>query len=670
MNLKIKIRYILMTSYINELNKDAFMTADKMSVEELEELILKANDAFFNSGNTIISDAIFDMLVDFLKMKNSKSKVLKQIGSQIKDPKLKQKLPYKLYSMDKKKKEKEILDWFSKYDAPYIVSMKLDGLSGSIVYTNDGNINFNSRGSATHGLNLNKLLKYLPNIPSWDKIKNYCDKNNIKASQNLFAVRGEIIMPKKLFKKNWKDKKSNARNTTGGLINSKTVDPLLAKDTRFLVYEIIDPEMSYDKQFKLAKKMGFDVVYNRKFKSLDYENMSEFLKKMRLEYEYDIDGIIITNTVLHKRDNTGNPKYAFAFKTVLDDQIAESEIKDIEWHISKDGFIKPVAVIKPVKIGGVTIQRVTLINAKYVNDNKIEKGVKIIVERSGDVIPKITKILKKGKKADMPKKVNFHWNETGVDIICDDCDNKEIRINRIYYFFSKLNTSGMGKRNVEKLFNSGYNTILKILEAKKCNFMQLDGFKEKSSNKLVNSIKVAMSNVKLEDLMGASNKLGRGIGSRKAKTVLDFYPNLLKDYNNWSKSQFIEKIKLIDGWEEKTSKLLVENFKEFIEFYNSISKYITISNPNKKQKKSKFTGNTIVTTGFRFSKILDKLESLGIKITNSVSKNTNYVIVKDESMKDGQNSKVKKAKKLNVKILTKIEFEKIINVTNGKEINV
>ena len=190
-----------MTSYINELNKDAFLTADKMNVEELEELILAANDAFFNSGNPIISDAIFDMLVDFLKIKNPKSKVLKEIGSQIKDPKLKHELPYKLYSMDKKKKDKEINDWFLKYDAPYIVSMKLDGLSGSIVYTNDGKVNFNSRGSATHGLNLNKLLKYLPNIPSWDKIKSYCDTNNITGKKNLFAVRGEIIMPKKLFKK-------------------------------------------------------------------------------------------------------------------------------------------------------------------------------------------------------------------------------------------------------------------------------------------------------------------------------------------------------------------------------------------------------------------------------------------------------------------------------------
>ena len=298
-------------NFVKELSKNPFITAENMSVEELENIILKANDAFFNSDKPIISDAIFDMLVDFLKSKKSNSKVLKQIGSQIKDPKLKQELSYKLFSMDKKKKDKEINSWFEKYKAPYIVSMKLDGLSGSIVYTNDGNVLFNSRGSATHGLNLNKLLKYIPNIKSWDFIKEYCDKNGIKGDKNLFAVRGEIIMPKKLFNKPIYANKSNARNTTGGLINSKNVNPRLAKDNRFLVYEILDPLMNYEEQFKLSKKMGFDVVKYRKFKTLDYEIMSDFLKKMRNEYDYEIDGIIVTNTDIHKREEKGNPKYAY-----------------------------------------------------------------------------------------------------------------------------------------------------------------------------------------------------------------------------------------------------------------------------------------------------------------------------------------------------------------------
>lgn len=650
-------------NFIKKLNDNPFIEAEKMSVEQLEELIVKANDAFFNSDKPIVSDSIFDMLVDFLKLKNKNSKVLKKIGSQIKDPKLKQELPYPLWSMDKKKKDKDINDWFKKYKAPYIVSMKLDGLSGSIVYTNDGNVLFNSRGSATHGLNLNKLLKYIPNIPSWNTIKKYCDKNGIKGDKHLFAVRGEIIMPKKLFNKPIYANKSNPRNTTGGLINSKNVDPRLAKDNRFLVYEVLDPLMTYEQQFQLAKKIGFDVVKYRKFKTLNYEIMSEFLKKMRTEYDYEIDGIIVTNTDIHKREEKGNPKYAFAFKTVLDDQIAESEIKEIEWHISKNGLIKPVAVIKPVIIGGVKIQRVTLINAKYVKDNKIDKGVKIKVERSGDVIPKITQILKKAKKGAMPKNIEYHWNETGVDIVCDDCDNKEIQIGLIYDFFSKLDTKGMGKKNVEKLYDAGYNTILKIIEAKKENFMQLDGFKEKSSIKLVVAIKKALTNIKLEDLMGASNKLGRGIGSRKAKTILDMYPNILNDYKKWSKKVFTDKIKLIDGWEEKTSNLLVDNFDKFMDFYNSIKKYITIANPNKKIKKSKLSGKTIVMSGFRDNDLKSKLEDLGIKIKTSVSKNTDYLVVKDKSVIEENTGKVKKAKSLKVNIITKYELEKLIKNT-------
>jgi len=647
-------------NFIKKLNDNPFITAENMSAEQLEELIIKANDAFFNSDKPIVSDSIFDMLVDFLKLKKKNSKVLKKIGSNIKDPKLKQKLPYPLWSMDKKKKDKDINDWFKKYKAPYIVSMKLDGLSGSIVYTNDGNVLFNSRGSATHGLNLNKLLKYIPNIPSWDNIKKYCDKNGIQGEKNLFAVRGEIIMPKKLFKKPIYEKKSNARNTTGGLINSKNVDPRLAKDTRFLVYEVLDPLFDYEKQFKLSKKIGFDVVKYRKFNSLDYETMSEFLKKMRTEYDYVIDGIIVTNTEIHKREEKGNPKYAFAFKTVLDDQIAESEIVEIEWHISKNGLIKPVAVIKPVNIGGVKIQRVTLINAKYVNDNKIDKGVKIKIERSGDVIPKITQILKRAKKGAMPKNIEYHWNETGVDIVCNDCNNKEVQIGLIYDFFSKLDAKGMGKKNVEKLYDAGYNTILKIIEAKKENFMQLDGFKEKSSIKLVVAIKKSLTNIKLEDLMGASNKLGRGIGSRKARTILDMYPNILNDYKKWSKKVFMDKIKLIEGWEEKTSKMLVDNFDDFMDFYNSIKKYITLTNPNKKVKKSKLSGKVIVMSGFRDNDLKSKLEDLGIKIKTSVSKNTDYLVVKDKTVINDNTGKVKKAKTLKVNIITKDELEKII----------
>ena len=161
-------------------------------------------------------------------------------------------------------------------------------------------------------------------------------------------------------KKNWKDKKANTRNTVGGLVNSKYVDPNLAVDASFVVYELVNPNFNIMKQLKIIKEIGFEKVHHKKFKKLDYDILSKYLKKRRIDSIYDIDGVIVTNNKRHKRDNTGNPKYAFAFKVVLDDQKAKSKIVDIEWHISKDGYISPIVLIEPVSIGGVTISRVSL----------------------------------------------------------------------------------------------------------------------------------------------------------------------------------------------------------------------------------------------------------------------------------------------------------------------
>ena len=171
------------------------------------------------------------------------------------------------------------------------------------------------------------------------------------------------------------------------------------------------------------------------------------MKKRRKNSQYDIDGIIVTNNENHKRDNSGNPKYAFAFKVLLEDQKAITEIVDIEWKISKDGYINPTVIIKPVKIGGVTISRVTAFNAKYVKENNLGKGAKIEIVRSGDVIPKIEKIIKKAKKILFPS-IEYKWSESGVDILSIG-DNSQKDIKEILYFFSKLDVKGMGEKNVE-----------------------------------------------------------------------------------------------------------------------------------------------------------------------------------------------------------------------------
>ena len=391
------------------------------------------------------------------------------------------------------------------------------------------------------------------------------------------------------------------------------------------------------------------------------------MNERRTKSLYKIDGIIVTSTKIQKRNIKANPDYAFAFKDILEDQKAITHVISIEWNISKDGFIIPTLLLEPVNIGGVEIKRTTGYNAKFIVDNKIGPGSKLEIIRSGDVIPKVHNVLSTSKSgtADLPKS-KWHWNETKVDIQLDDVkSNSNVLIKNIYYFFSSLNTKGLGEKNVEKLINAGLNTIVKILSADESMFLKVDGFKEKSAHNLVLAIKSAMTNIPLAKFMAASNKLGPGLGEERMKNVLSIYPNILMDYKKWSKTDFINNIKSINGWEDKTAKLLVSNFEIFINFYDSVKEYITIETVKNSIKASGvFTDKTIVFTGFRDKDLQSKIEIQGGKISSSISKNTDYLIVKDKSVLDSPTDKIIKAINLNIKILTKDELIKLLNKNN------
>ena len=171
----------------------------------------------------------------------------------------------------------------------------------------------------------------------------------------------------------------------------------------------------------------------------------------------------------------------------------------------------------------------------------------------------------------------------------------------------------------------------------------------------------SQKDVDLETIMGASNKFGRGVGVRKSKTVLDVYPNILKDYKKWSNEEFIEKIKGISGWDSKTSTEFVDKFDDFSKFYKSIEKFVKLKKKTKTVKNGKMSGKNIVMTGFRDKELAEKIVSNGGKVVNSISKNTDYLIVKDEESKNSKSSKIVKAEKLKVSILTKEDFEKLLD---------
>ena len=645
-------------------NKDSIEIASSLTVSELEEVITYAADKYYNTSKAVISDALYDVLIDFLQLKAPKSNVLKTIGAKVKT-KNKVELDYWLGSMDKIKPPSNQLGiWSKKYKPAYNLSDKLDGVSALVIYRQNGQINMYTRGTATEGTDITPLVKYL-NLPEFSTVNDYCKKAKIKGELNLIAFRGELIIKESTFSKKWSKTLKNARNSVAGLVNSKTINPELASDTDLVLYEIVDPFYPIEKQLDIINKMGFKTVTNKTInQELTYEMLSKYLKERRAKSPYLIDGVIVTSCGKHERNIDGNPEYAFAFKDILEDQIAKTTVESIEWNASKDGFLNPTLILKPVNIGGVEIKRATGNNAKNIVDNILGPGAEVEVIRSGDVIPKIQKVIKPAKsgKPDLPPG-KWHWNETNVDIQLDNFETStNVLVKNIYYFFSTLDTKGLGEKNVEKLVEAGLNTIPKILAATKENFLKVEGFAEKTADNLVVSIAKAVTNIPLAKFMAASNKIGPGLGEERMKQVLAVYPNLMVDYKKWTKTEFINKLKEINGWEEKTSSLLVGNFEEFVKFYLSVKKYVTIKiNPVLETSKGPFSGKTVVLTGFRDKGLQEKIEAQGGKIGSSVSKNTDYVIVKNQSVIDEPTDKVVKAIDLNITILTKAKVDKMVN---------
>jgi len=634
---------------INKLKINIFETIEKMSVEELVNIINITTEHYYKD-EPLIDDNTFDILVDYLRLKDSKNKVLKQIGtSNISKDDVE--LPYFLGSMDKLRpyvagEVKKFKKWIKNYNKPYYLSDKLDGISALIVYNYDNSVKMYTRGSSVMGKDITQLVKYFEKIPSIEDIKAFCKHNKIQGKKCYLAFRGELVMTQEVFEKRWCKEKKNIRNTVGGLVNSKKINPQLARDTRFVCYNVLDPNTFIKRQYEIIQKLDLYSVHFRDTDKINMELLSKYLIKRKDKSKYDIDGIIVTNNDLHTQNVDANPEYAFAFKDMLESQKVTATVKDVEWNISKDKRIKPVVIINKVNISGVDITRVTGNNARFIKDNGIGKGTELEIIRSGDVIPKIVKIIKKTKP--LFPDMNYEWDKNNVEIKIVGDNLIDVNIKNIYYFFSQLETKGMGERIVRKLYENKIDTIEKILIMQKEDLINIEGFKEKSADNLVKSVKIAVNDKSLAEIMNASNKLGAGMGIERMKIITSTYPTILS--NNWTKNEFIEKIKLIDGFDDITANIFVSNFKSFLDFYNNIKKFINIKE-KKRKKDGKYKNMKIVISGFRDKNIINYIENEGGIITNTISKNTDLLVIKDKSVMD--TSKVIKAQDLGIKIITK-----------------
>ena len=608
----------------------------------LNKMVLETKDTYYNSNISLISDNLYDILVEYIKEKYPDNKVADSIGAKI--TKNKVKLPYEMWSMDKIKPDTNALaNWKTKYTGPYIISCKLDGVSGLYDCTKK-QPKLYTRGDGKVGQDISHLIPYL-HLP------------NAKGT----VVRGEFIIPRQVFEEKYKDTFANPRNMVSGLINKQTYDEKV-NDLHFVVYELVLPVMKPSEQLETIYESSFEVV---KYEMMDQstltnDNLSSVLVDWRTNYEYEIDGIIVADNKIHER-KTGNPDHAFAFKMVLSDQVAEAKVVDVLWQASKDGYLKPRVRIEPINLGGVKIEYATGFNGKFIEDNKIGIGALIQIIRSGDVIPHIKAVTMPAESAKMPEQP-YVWSDKHVDVLLADVNSDpDVALKNISAFFVNLGVEGLAKGNVKRLMEAGLDSVPKIIKANQSDFEKA-GFKS-LAQKFVQNIQNKLDEASLVTIMNASNKLGRGISGKTLELIMANEQSILKATGE-SDQQKYDKLMKIKGIGEVNAKTFVKNIPEFLAFLHECgldskltSKTKTASSSEIQEQKDSshpLYNKKIVMTKVRDADIIEYLKKVGGHLQDNVNSETFVLIVKS---KDDKSNKTEAAIKKGIPIMTPDEFK-------------
>lgn len=636
-----------MAKYLKDLLKDYQKFIDTQPLNILIEVAKYAAEQYYN-GEGVISDKLYDDLFDEIKKRDPKNDFLKKVGFEI-TGKNKVELPYYMGSMDKIKisESDRLSKWqkkFNKHD--YVVMDKLDGISGLFVLKN-GTKKLYTRGNGTIGQDITHLINTIPSF-------------KFSVSTDI-VLRGELIISKKKWEK-YTSQFSNARNMVSGLVNSKKINTDIMKDIDFVTYEIMEPRMRQSEQLKFLQKNKMTHVYYETLdkSDLDFEMLDEILLDRREVSEYEIDGIIIMDDSLHDYNAEGNPDFAFAFKDASEKQTADVIVKDVEWNVSKDGYLKPKLVLEPTKLSGVIISNATAFNAKYIVDNKIGPSSVVKIIRSGDVIPHVLEVIKTAK-VKMPS-VEYKWNETNVDLIATGSKSDEQIIKELTFFAEKMDIMNLSEGIITNFVENDIDDIFKIINVSKNTLAELPSFKDKMVNKIHENIQTAMEKASLIQFMNATNIFGHNFGHKRLEKIFVKYGNnFIKYMKDHTKDEIYNEVLKIDGFDDITasqfSNLIHDFIKVFEKIPNSYQKTI-IKNSETKVVSEKFKGKKFVFSGFRNKEWEDYITENGGELVSSVSKNTSYLVTTKKDYDEGSTSKVIKAKEVGVTIVIKEEFEK------------
>lgn len=606
---------------INAWGKKHFSVAylENWSEEDLEDLIPYLSDFYYNEvEDPLIDDEDFDKLWVTLKRRNPKSKVFKKARAPVKPTRQKVKLQAWMSSLDKLYPGGGIDKWQAKQNVEsYVLADKLDGFSIEVSYDSKGKKHIVSGGDGVYGQDLAHLNNAFSSLPE-SGVKN-------------LTVRCEGVMIKSKFALMEKTFKTS-RSALSNVFNNATPNSDAIKATRLVALEITKPAgMPLAQQYAKLKALGFLVPTFKIVHDLDEEELRVYYTKRRAKSLYPIDGIVITANKTYTLSKSGNPKYAVAFKENSADSIVEATVIAVEGNVSRTGRLVPLVHIKPVKINGVTISKLTGHNFGYIRDNMINKGSVINITRSGEVIPYIVNVIKPSKTWATPKGEEgseWYW-ATDLDIktIANTAEAKdEMAIKKLAYFASVMGIEGLKYGMATSLYYGGITSPYKLVKNYSTKTFENIGLGKTQSRILNENIDdVIGSGVELPLLATALSAFGVGIGYNKIKAIdMETSFESLKDLSSEKRIDIIQGIR---GFSVTTAEVIesgIDRLFAWIEKSGVTILSVGVAAP----VSDLMSGNSILFSGFRSAELEDWIKRNGGSIATTMTKAT-MLLIKD-----------------------------------------
>jgi DNA ligase (NAD+) len=662
-------------------------------IEALRDKIRHHEYRYYVLDDPEIADAQFDVLMDQLKKLETEHPTLitpdsptQRVGGKAREGVLKARHSSPMLSLDNTYSQDELRNWerrvhelSGRTDIEYVCELKLDGMSLALHYEDGKLVRGITRGDGTTGEDVTPNVRTVRSIPlsiSKEKLK----ESGIPPD---FEVRGEMLMPIAAFKKMNDEREqkalslfANPRNATAGTV--RQLEPSITAQRRldYFSYMLLRNGRTYfDRHWKTLNALdtaGFKVNPSRKLLK-NFDEIWAFIEREETKREklpYEIDGIVI------KVDRTGlqeelgytgkAPRWAIAYKYAARSGI--TQIENIIVQVGRTGKLTPVAVLKPVPIGGTTVSRATLHNMDEIERLGVKIGDWVEVERGGDVIPKVTRVVEdkdhpRGHKTfHMPEKCpvcggHVVRTEGEADHRCVNANCPAKLRETILHFASRgvMNIDGMGDALVNQLTERGMvKNVADIYGLTKKDLLSLERFADKSAQNILNEIENSKK-LPLERLIYG---LGiRFVGERTGQFLAEHFGSM-DALMNAKEEELLE----VDEVGPRIAESIAEFFQEpkNRELVERLRKAGLTFAGKKKERGTKLAGKTFVLTGtlphYSRDEAKKLIEDAGGKVTGSVSKKTDYVVAGEDA-----GSKLDKAKGLGVKVIDEKEMGKLVS---------